>query len=263
MALADYFRNADKAQKALHRYGQFALERKWSIRESKLDNYLTSDVAFASAKDESEKLAAFGPIYDQLKNYWQVFRPRGPSWDAHKLLDVMTKDCHSCSRACPLTLATLGDDGSFLTILDCLEKMRGIKRMLDYPIMAVSKFMHFFNPKLFPIYDSRVVSNEVLSKAFAPDWKDFYSKFDTTASRLFQQKWGSTETKGLQDPTTYIAWASSFIHQRYDGLMSEFAEWFWEASDASTDEKGLLQVKEYYATAFEFIAIGAAYVEIH
>jgi hypothetical protein len=123
--------------------------------------------------------------------------------------------------------------------------------------------LHFFNAKLFPIYDTRVVSNEVLGRAFASDWNEFYSDFQPTAMRLFQAKWGSTETKGLQDPTTYIAWANSLIRQRHASLMDDFSQWFMATVGASQAERSLLpQITEYYATAFEFMAIGATYLEL-
>ena len=40
--------------------------------------------------------------------------------------------------------------------------MRDLKPVAGYPVMAVSKFLHFYNPALFPIYDNLVIWNGVL-----------------------------------------------------------------------------------------------------
>jgi len=68
-----------------------------------------------------------------------------------------------------LTLANLDDDASFLDDLELPGQDARDQRMQYYPIMAVSKFMHFSSQKLFPIYDTSVVSNEVLGSAFATE----------------------------------------------------------------------------------------------
>ena len=38
--------------------------------------------------------------------------------------------------------------------------------------MVVSKFLHFYNPGLFPIYDNKVIWNQVFRR-FRNDFRDF------------------------------------------------------------------------------------------
>jgi hypothetical protein len=264
MVLATYFRDPGKTCWALKQYQHFAEQRTsaWSIRDSKLENYKHGAIAFDPAGDRDQRQAAFQRIYDQLKGYWQVFRPGQASWDDRTLFNVLNDDLSTCNRTGGLTLANLSDDG-YSCILDGLDKLRGLKKMQYYPIMAVSKFAHFFNPKLFPIFDTSVISNQVLGDAFASEWNAFYYQFQPTAHRLFQSRWASTETRGLQDPITYIAWAAKMIGQRHASLMDDFSEWFMAAAGASAEERALLpEIKKYYATAFEYIAIGAMSLEL-
>jgi hypothetical protein len=49
------------------------------------------------------------------------------------------------------------------------------------------------------------------------------------------------------------------IRNSYDGMMDDFADWFIAA--AGDGEELRDELKTYYATAFEFIVIGAAHLE--
>ena len=42
--------------------------------------------------------------------------------------------------------------------------------------MPVFKLSHFFNPSLFPIYDTDVIWNKVMDKVFRTEWKMFYDQ---------------------------------------------------------------------------------------
>jgi hypothetical protein len=60
----------------------------------------------------------------------------------------------------------------------------------------------------------------------------------------------------------YLLWAGKAIHQSGSDLMAEFASWFVETvSDDGIGTDFLQELKRYYATAFEFIAIGSAWLE--
>jgi hypothetical protein len=57
-------------------------------------------------------------------------------------------------------------------LLSSLEKMRSFKPVANWPVMAVSKVLRFYNPELFPIYDNEVIWNKVL-KRFRHEFKTF------------------------------------------------------------------------------------------
>ena len=99
----------------------------------------------------------------------------------------------------------------------CLEAVRSLKRLRsgNYPVMAVSKNLHFYNPRLFVIYDSEVVVGQVY-RAFRKDWNGGYRRF------------ASTGDGWLDFYLAYLLWASHMIRNAYPGFMEDFADWFIE-----------------------------------
>src|SRR5664279_1950612 len=53
-----------------------------------------------------------------------------------------------------------------------LESLREIKPNQGFPIMTVSKFLHFYNPSLFPIYDEAVIWKKVFGR-FEGEFRSF------------------------------------------------------------------------------------------
>lgn len=119
-----------------------------------------------------------------------------------------------------------------------------------YPWMAVAKFLHFFNPRLFPIYDTAFMWKKVANGAFKPDYLDFCRR------RGFQQR-EDTARFNLQ----YTLWAAETIQDADAECMTIFAEWFSAQIKGQPVAEGVLaDVETYYAAAFEMIAIGAAHL---
>ena len=130
-----------------------------------------------------------------------------------------------------------------------LEAMRKIKPKSDFPTMAVSKFLHFFNPTLFPIYDNEIVQGRVFRR-FRQEFRDFCAvhRLSTGDGPTFLRN--------------YMCWGSALLSEAGDRFMHGFVEWLhdelspkqWRACEP-TDLHAL------YATAFEFTIIGAAEAE--
>lgn len=111
--------------------------------------------------------------------------------------------------------------------------------------MAISKFLHFFNPTLFPIYDGAIIENKVL-KTFDKDWKK--TTISTTESMDSE----------LRKYLRYISFANLCIKENSTNIMKIFGNWF---NEQIREENNFLDINNYYATAFEFIAIGASILE--
>src|SRR5207247_3134449 len=113
---------------------------------------------------DNEKRKAFNKIYENFRRYWQVFRAaRGGCWSADETFDALTRDCRIFSRQSGVNLLTLQPDSEqSRSVLAGLALLRDLKRTQGYPCMPVAKFTHFFNPMLFPIYDSEVIWQKVL-----------------------------------------------------------------------------------------------------
>jgi hypothetical protein len=258
-----YFQNRNLTQKALCRYEKFAnakeekREKSWSIAQSKLALYRQAVVAFGDSPSE----AHYQEIYRRLRSYWAIGR-NGRLWDASEIFHVLTNLCQACSRR-NLTLTTFGNEKSQRLVLDCLTKLTGLKKLKNggYPVMAVSKNLHFFNQRLWVIYDTAVVENQV-RRVFRKDWTSFDAKVQA-----------ETNDGWIKYYLTYLLWASHTIRTAYSGLMDDFADWFISAGareKVKTDDSGeeFVTAKDFrdelhmsYATAFEFIAIGATLLE--
>ncbi len=252
MKSASYFTNPEMTREALRKYAALTQKWGWPIGESKLDLYRHGVVAFGGTADEATRRQSHQEISGHLRSYWGVGR-KGTLWDARTTFDVLNSRCGACSCTSGLTLLTLGDEPSQRAVLDCLESVRGLKRLGSgsYPVMAVSKNLHFFNQRLWVIYDNEIVVKKVY-RAFRRDWNSLYGDLAV-----------DTGDEGIDFYLAYLLWASRSIRTGYRRLMDDFAEWF---IGAVRDEGGKAddfrdELRLSYATAFEFIAIGAAHLE--
>jgi hypothetical protein len=250
--LAFYFEEKNGTAAALRKYVKVADQRDWSI-PSKLSLYKHAKIAFErKANDDSRE--AFSEIYSTLRNYWQVFRGSPKHWNEHRIYSTLVKDCGSASRSRRLTLKSNLLEASSLSALQqhlkTLEGIKGLRRF--YPAMTVSKFSHFFNPALFPIFDNAIVYREVLRKVFRDDWETF----DPPISSQFKL----AGKPGIWDAFYWIVWGSDMTRRSTPNLMEYFAEWFIKETRDDNNIDFLEDLKTYYATAFEFIAIGACHL---
>ena len=236
--------------KLLEKYGAFAKHRGWLLTH-KLDLYENGNIAFNSSFTEDERKENFEIIYKNLRKYWQVFRA-GEVLSAGKVFDILTKECSGCSRETGLTLANLKEGQGCDLLIKCLDKIKDIKKLKFNAVSttAISKFLHFFNPKLFPIHDRNAIENGVL-KIFNSDWKNFTPTVHSQSLYC-----------GIRTYFRYILWANQVIRQNHKNIMSEFVNWFsGEVEQKNNSNEIICNMEEYYATAFEFIAIGASLIE--
>lgn len=137
-------------------------------------------------------------------------------------------------------------------VLATLDKLRGLKPARDYPWMPVSKFTHFFNPKLFPIYDFTVIWKWVLNGAFRNDYRDWC-----------HSQYLNPNGPGERFNLYYMLWSGHIIRQADDNFMGFFSQWFKSQVGNHPDSQNVMDdLHHYYATAFEFVAIGAAALEL-
>jgi hypothetical protein len=112
--------------------------------------------------------------------------------------------------------------------------------------MAVSKFLHFFNPRLFVIWDREVILGKVY-RVFRDDWNAAYRDIKVEA-----------DDKMMKFYLAYLLWAAKAIAEAGDDLMEDFATWFAKTVKAPDCRDEMVG---FYATAFEFIAIGSTLLE--
>jgi hypothetical protein len=256
-SLKAYFENGGRMASALNRYSEVAASLNWTIRDSKLFLYRRAEIAFDPGVEEQTRREAFSDIYKSLRRSWQVFRGASSYWEEDHVYTTLTQRCGPTSRNGGLTLArNLLENPSLSSLGAHLETLAELKVKSDYPIMAVSKFSHFFNPCLFPIYDTAVIYNKVLKNAFREDWNAF--KPHVPPDFTLNGK------EGIWDAFYWIVWGNELIRGCDPKLMEHFAEWFIQETKRPDDDVSDMreELKTYYATAFEFISIGACYLKM-
>jgi hypothetical protein len=129
-------------------------------------------------------------------------------------------------------------------LVKALEQLRSLKPNRGYPTMAVSKFVHFANPRLVPIYDNAVIWN-VAFAAFKPTYERFCRSADLPM-----------RAQGAAFLRNYTGWAGSLI-RRDPNVLRIFGQWLREQVDHPPAEIDR-EVETYDAAAFEMIVIGAA-----
>ena len=219
----------------------------WDIT-AKIDLYRCADIAFDPSQPEIERRKAFCTIYNELKSYWKVFRNAQNYWDADTAFLALTT-LPSCRRDIGTTLMSLKRDVNGVAILHDLQSLRKLKQNAAYPYMAVSKFLHFSNPGLFPIFDIDAVWNTVCNGAFKYDYRDFCERHILNPNEL-----------SGRFNLNYTLWASELVKDADPRFMAIFAEWAMrQMPNISEAETLTTSLSTYYATAFEFVAVGAAH----
>jgi hypothetical protein len=251
MTLREYYTVAH-IDKALPSYCR-AVPESWTVSH-RLDMYEHAKLAFESGTSHEDRFRAFQYVYSNLKR-WGVFRnAAGKCWDAVETYVALTSKGRTCSRLSSLTALNLYGShqyGDVLSVLSHLGPMKPLMYENVYPWMAVSKILHFYNPRLFPIYDGEFIWKRAANRTFKHDYREFCwsNDFDPfeNGSRINLQ---------------YSAWASHVMQGADPAVMIRFAQWFQrEAESDGAAVSASIDLATYYATAFEMIALGAKYAE--
>jgi hypothetical protein len=263
----NYFTSATEQRRALEALGDF-------FQAAELDLYDASVRAFpplavAAAANEVGTLAqsasvdeayrCFWRIYDELvsnraPSYWNVCRPSGPAkcWRPQKIFETIKGQFAEYPWDGKINLTSFGEAEAPRLQLR-LETMQDIKRNQGYPIMIVSKFLHFYNPALFPIYDTGVIYNKVLKGYWRSDFRDF-----CTDKGLRYGVFMERDT--IDFLPAYMLWASSLLSAAHGSFMQVFTDWLAEQPVADLSRRKF-DATTLYARAFEYTAVGAAKAE--
>ena len=119
-----------------------------------IDLYKAADKAFNDQND----LNNFKTVYDTLRRWWQVFRHAKQYWTPEETY-IHLNNLDQGIREISLSGVRPRD---WPRIWDCIYRIREIKQTeKGSSLVAISKFLHFWNPRLFIIFDSEVMENWV------------------------------------------------------------------------------------------------------
>jgi len=252
--LRSYFENETHQRHALNNFFTAWGDDRWITREVNL--YNASQGAFYSQLDSSSALREFRKIDNELTGYWQVFRPysRDACWTPEKIHSTIKREFAEFAWTCSVTLMNFLKSGTGPRLQASLETLRQIKPNQGFPIMTVSKFLHFYNPALFPIYDTAVIWNKVCNGCFKSDFRSFCHAEDLPYQRF-------TNDDTVDFLPAYMCWANSLLSVAHARFMQAFVEWLSEKTGPAFATRKY-DPMTIYARAFEFTATGAAVIEL-
>jgi|ERR1700677_505725 hypothetical protein len=241
MTLRDYFQPAGQ-QQALEQYSKFACDKDWSIEE-KIRLYNASNRAFNPTTPDPK---AFDEVYNILRG-WQAFRGVAVNlcWSPQKIFDTFRNEFSEFAWGGCVALPNFVGSGKEDDLLIKLPKMREIKPNQQYPVVAVSKFLHGYNPSLFPVYDNGVIWEQVFRR-FKNEFREFCRTSNVVCDLGFTPLF-------LRN---YVSWASSLLASAHPKFMETFVDWLNKQPGGQLARN--FDALTLYATAFEFAAIGAA-----
>ncbi|KAA0215784.1 MAG: hypothetical protein DYG94_06465 [Leptolyngbya sp. PLA3] len=136
----------------------YAGQRAWDV------GYHIGCWARAHQAFENRARAEFDWLYDQLRGQWQAFRRRGGDpWTADQTFDQLAG---LDKRYRVLKLSQLDARADLEGCWMVIKAMSGIKPTKSPSVVAISKFLHFWNPRLFVIVDDAVMWQRVLSRTW-------------------------------------------------------------------------------------------------
>jgi hypothetical protein len=248
-ALRRYFETEGSQLRALQACRDFLGAKDWPLND-RLRLYDYSRTAFDESVSPGEPLHSFRRMYDELllpapAGGWGVGRnASGPLMSAEKTFETIRLGPSAFARGGPVTLPKIHISDA-TALLRNLDRMKELKPIAGYPVMAVSKFLHPYNPELFAIYDNEVIGGKVI-RHFKNDFRAF-----CFASNLPDQVANTAEFY-----VSYILWGASLLRLANPRFMEIFADWLANQPGANLTERSF-DASRLYATAYEFTIIGA------
>ncbi|MCH8151412.1 MAG: hypothetical protein IH830_03450 [Planctomycetes bacterium] len=231
-------------QDAFRMHGDvYAATKGWGIPYH-IECWVRSKTAF----DENSP-ADFKWLYFQLKNHWHVFRGAiGAPWEPKRIFDHLRSQNE---RLRNLRLSEMNDDD----LADCwqiIESISDIKPMKYAPsVVAISKFLHFWNPRLFVIVDHAIIWSWV----FAHRW--LKRQIEETRARIesLLPDARCSDAAPACDLLSYLAVLSWSAHvvKGNPTIASAFTE---HVRAHATDVPIELPIETYEAAAIEWLLLG-------
>lgn len=235
----------DTINAAYERHGEvYGVARAWSVSHH-IDCWRRAEAAF-----DRGSLSDFERLYRDLKNGWQVFRraaapPPSPeaTFDRLRALNPSLRS---------LRLSELSDDraGECWLLINAISDLKPMKSAPS--VVAISKFMHFWNPRLFVIVDDAVIWRVVLSRS----WLKTLVRAEKERLRSFlpSPECPTSESCDLLDYLAVLNWSSRLVRDN-PSIPERFVRYVCAIAG---DPVGDLPLIEYEAAAVEWLLLGLA-----
>ncbi len=234
-------------RKAYRKHGEIYGNGAWNI------SYHVQCWRYAKHAFDEPSLAGFERIYEELRRRWQALRnPARTPWTAAETFDRF--------RALPeawrhVALSDFDDAGLF-PVWNIINEIKDIKPLKGAPsVVAISKFLHFWNPKLFVIVDYEVIWRWV----FGHRWLKQPIEQARATIRTLLPNAVCLDAGQACDLLSYLAvirWSADTIRAN-PTLRSCFAEHVRQHAD---DDVVDLPLHEYEAAAIEWLLLGLVHL---
>lgn len=187
-------------------------------------------------------------MYEELRRRWQAFRNSVSHWSAEQVFDSLnTRD----SSLRNLRLTDLNDD-STKDLWSLLQDVRELKLNKNGPsVVAISKVLHFWNPKLFMIVDYGMIWNWVFRRWWL--WQPLQAVRQETDARIFGSPQKHDDSScDLASYLAVLVWAARVSRQN-PLMVSAFADY---VASVRGDEELPADIDQYDAAAFEWFLLG-------
>ena len=196
---------------------------------------------------ERKSFGQFSELYEELRRKWQVFRgAQGEPWSARKTFNCFEalKPLYGRKR---LSQCGIGDAEGLWGLLEATVDIKPNKHGAS--IVAMSKFLHFWNPRLFVIVDSGVIWGSVLRHWWL--WDEVEKVRCKVETRLPGKRTDASDN--VCDALTYLSillWAAEMVGDNPQ-ITSGFADYVGR----HTAGHGL-PLAEYEGAAVEWFLLG-------
>ena len=235
-------------QQAFHHYDEFYVRgRRWTIQ----DTARLWELGRRAFSGDGERIA-FYELYGKLRRYWQVFRGPVPTTsDPRTLFSLLLNLAKSLPHLVGLRLSELSV-GHVLELEEVLAKAGQIKMNKGGPsLVAVSKFLHFWNPRLFVIIDDEVMGRWVLRHRWIDDEVRRVQRGTPSAAPPTGGQLALSTAGGLQYLDALL-WASGVMRDN-PAILTSFVEYLREALAGDPGPSGC---EEFEGAAVEWLLLG-------
>jgi len=223
----------------------YGSERDWSIK-GHMECWKRARNAFESGSDDD-----FSWLYDELRNNWQVFRSRNfvapTSKKVRRILDSLPESLRNqrLHDFAEPTSAMLEE------LWNALTTAAEIKQNKDGPsLVAVSKFLHFWNPRLFVIADREVVWEWVLGHCWLQEQVEQVRRElePSLPTAIRKHQYFSTD---LMKYLAVLVWGGRVLRDN-PSVCGAFATYVERQNKGPVD----LNLREYEGAALEWLLLG-------
>jgi len=216
--------------------------RAWDIGYH-VDCWATAAEAFGS-----NSFAAFERLYRELKGHWQAFRGGGqPAWSASRTW----AELRDLPQYLNDTLLSQFRREDAAECWEVLQRISQIKQNRDGPsVVAISKFLHFWNPRLFVIVDRGVMWQYVLAHRWL--WRPIDDVRTDLAERLGVERAPIGEACDLLSYAAVLLWGGEVMRAN-PAIGTQFADHV--RRHAGRREAGL-PLETYEGAALEWLLLG-------